>query len=233
MKVAIYDELICEDNSLKLEIYKIKFDEDINVLWSCLTNKSELLKLIKKEIPDVFILNMDNCENLGFEIVKEIRKKDLDCLIIFISSSDKYIFESFNYNPFRYIIRSRVDTELQSALESAFMLHKTRKRNITVVSDGVIYRIQENEIIYAQVAGRKLSIHLTNNRTLYIWKTLREFIEELKGVNCIKINSGCLVNIQYIKKFIEHEVILKNDEKLLVSRSATKMLKTILLQNTQ
>ena len=62
-------------------------------------------------------------------------------------------------------------------------------------------------------------------------KSSRDF--SLKGVNCIKINSGCLVNIQYIKKFIEHEVILKNDEKLLVSRSATKMLKTILLQNTQ
>ena len=39
----------------------------------------------------------------GLEVAKKLRQKHLDIILIFISAYEQYVFESIEYNPFRYI----------------------------------------------------------------------------------------------------------------------------------
>ena len=95
---------ICDDDSkitdrLKGDIatFFICLNEDVEV--SVFANGMELLYTIKKEENyDLILLDVDMPCMSGLEAAKQIRKNDEDVIIIFMSSYENYVFDSFEYN---------------------------------------------------------------------------------------------------------------------------------------
>ena len=56
----------------------------------------------------------------GLEVAKKLRQKHLDIILIFISAHEQYVFESIEYNPFRYIRKNRIEKELMPCLKAAY-----------------------------------------------------------------------------------------------------------------
>ena len=223
---------ICDDDSkitdrLKGDIatFFICLNEDVEV--SVFANGMELLYTIKKEENyDLILLDVDMPCMSGLEAAKQIRKNDEDVIIIFISSYENYVFDSFEYNPFRYIRKSRIKEELNLALKSAYMLYNERKkRYIVIKSQEGDYKVEHSKISYFEIVKRKLIIHLADNQILSIWKSINDFIAEINDDAFVKIHKGCAVNLKYIKEYTNYDVTLDNGVKLIVSRSGIKKLK--------
>lgn len=51
----------------------------------------------------------------GLEVAKKLRQKHLDIILIFISAYEQYVFESIEYNPFRYI-RKRINAMFEGSI---------------------------------------------------------------------------------------------------------------------
>ena len=58
-----------------------------------------------------------------------------------------------------------------------------------------------------------------------MWKTIKEFINEIGGDDFVKIHSGCAVNMKYIKEYTNYDVILDDGKVLPMSRTGIKILK--------
>lgn len=224
---------ICDDDSkitsrLKIDIGTILASLKDNVDVSVFANGTELIDTIKKEKIhyDILLLDIDMPNISGLEVAKMLRETNEDTIIIFISSYEKYVFDSFEYNPFRYIRKNRIKEELNIALKSAYALYKKRERRYIVIkSDDGDHRVEQSEICYFEIVKRKLFIHLADNRVLSMWKSIKDFINEIDDDNFIKIHSGCAVNMKYIREYTNYDVTLDNGEKLLASRSGIKVLK--------
>lgn len=225
---------ICDDDSKitsRLEsdiraIFKnLKDDVDVSVF----VNGTDLIDTIKKEKIhyDILLLDVDMPNISGLEVAKILRETNEDIIIIiFISSYEKYVFDSFEYNPFRYIRKNKIKEELSIALKSAYSLYKKSERRYVVIkSDDGDYRVEQSEICYFEIVKRKLFIHLANNKVLGMWKPIKDFINEINDNNFVKIHSGCVVNMKYIKEYTSYDVILDNGEKLFTSRAGMKILK--------
>lgn len=224
---------ICDDDSKitsRLEsgiraIFKnLKDDVDVSVFL----NGTDLIDTIKKEKIhyDILLLDVDMPNISGLEVAKILRETNEDIIIIFISSYEKYVFDSFEYNPFRYIRKNRIKEELSIALKSAYALYKKSERRYVVIkSDDGDYRVEHSEICYFEIVKRKLFIHLANNKVLSMWKPIKDFINEINDNNFVKIHSGCAVNMKYIKEYTNYDITLDNGEKLITSRSGIKILK--------
>lgn len=228
MNIAICDDDSNVTNRLKNDIYSLfkslKSDVDISVF----ANGMDLIETIKNEEVhyDVLLLDVDMPNISGLEVAKILRESNEDLIIIFISSHDNYVFDSFEYNPFRYIRKNRIKEELNIALKSAYALYKKReKRYIVIKSDDGDYRVEQSEICYFEIVKRKLFIHLSNNKVLGMWKPIKDFINEIDASDFVKIHSGCAVNMKYIKEYTNYDVTLDNGEKLITSRSGIKILK--------
>lgn len=127
---------ICDDDSKitsRLEsgiraIFKnLKDGVDVSVFL----NGADLIDTIKKEKIhyDILLLDVDMPNISGLEVAKILRETNEDIIIIFISSYEKYVFDSFEYNPFRYIRKNRIKEELSIALKSAYALYKKAKED--------------------------------------------------------------------------------------------------------
>ena len=122
INIAICDD---EQKSLQMiqkELYHIADKLKIEIETYAYKEGKKVLDLIynEKEDFDVLFLDIDMPDVSGLEVAKKLRQKHLDIILIFISAYEQYVFESIEYNPFRYIRKNRIEKELMPCLKAAY-----------------------------------------------------------------------------------------------------------------
>ena len=182
-----------------------------------------------KEDLDILLLDIDMPEITGLEVAKKIREAHSDIILIFVSSHEQYVFDSIEYNPFRYIRKNRIEKELPIALKAAYSrIEETVDEYIVAKAEDSEVKIKYSDIMYFETVARKVEIHLSNGKVFAVRKTIKELYEELKDSNFIRIHSGGIVNAKYIDEFSNYDITLDNGEVLIVSRRQLKEVKTTL-----
>lgn len=164
----------------------------------------------------------------GLEVAKKIRKIESNIILIFISAHEQYVFESIDYNPFKYIRKNKLNDEIEITLKRAYkrILIRNSKSIIAKTEDGEV-RLKHSNIMYFEMNSRKISIFTNDNQNIKLIgrKTIKELYNELDDEDFIQIHSGCIVNAKYIDEYSGHDITLDNGRKLIVSRSRIKDLK--------
>lgn len=217
----ILKELHRAADKLKITIETFPYADGNRVVDLVLNNKEDL---------DILFLDIDMPDISGLEVAKKLRGKESDIILIFISSYEQYVFESIEFNPFRYIRKSRIGKELLLAVKAAYLrLQEMKDTYIVVKAEDSEARVRHSDIMYFETAERKIGIHLSNGEVLPVRKTIKELYGELNDENFIRIHSGCVVNAKFIDKFSSYDITLDNGEQLIVSRTRVKNVKTALM----
>lgn len=233
IRIAIFDEDKVSLSELKEKVLEISNQLNFKAEIYDYNNADKIINVVKQveEVFDILFLDISDSTLSGLYIANIIRRFNPNILIIFMSLYDEYVFESIEYNPFRYIRKNKVSEELPSAIKAAIRKFEQNKdTSIILRSDNEEYRIYYSDIMYVETAGRKLNIYLYNGKTISIWKTIKEFTEQINDNNFIKVHSGCLVNRKYISTLSNFHIILNNGSKIEISRRGKKVLKEELLK---
>lgn len=229
---------ICDDEQIMLDKIKDKVSEisnTVNVKTDIYTY-SEAKRAVEvlcclEEYFDILLLDVDMPELSGLEVAKLVRECRDNLILIFISSHEQYVFESIEYNPFRYIRKNRISEELPLALKAAFTrLENENDKSIIVKTDDGEIRLFHSEIMYYEIQNRRLKIHLDNGKIISTWKTIKDQMNEMNDEKFIKLHSGCVVNVMYISGVSNFDVTLDNNERLIVSRRRVRDVKAELLR---
>ncbi len=229
---------ICDDNSNELQHIQhiiLQESKDLRVIpetYLYMDGKKAVdLICSKKEEFDILFLDIDMPEITGLEAAKKIRDAQIEIILIFISAHEQYVFDSFQYQPFRYIRKRRMEQEIYFALKEAFAtLGDKRKEMLIVRAEDSEVKIYLKDIMYCETESRKLRLYMSDGKSYLIRKTIKEFYNQLNNKNFIKIHSGCIVNVKYISGYSGFDITLDNDEHLIVSRARMKEVKSTLLK---
>ena len=113
MRIAICDDevKICE-----MLIGKVKkFFPDVEII--SYTSGKELLD--EKSIPDILLLDIKMPDISGIEAAKELRNRNFYNIIIFITGEEEEVFNSFDVQPFHFLVKPVEDNKLKSVLDNA------------------------------------------------------------------------------------------------------------------
>lgn len=232
INVAICDDERDSLESIRKELLLLADTLDINVEAHLYTDGKQVLDFIfnGKEKFDILFLDIDMPDISGLEVAKKLREKGLEIILIFISAHEQYVFDSIEYNPFRYIRKNRIKKELPLTMRAACSRLTERKDDFIVVKTEVAeVKVNLSEIMYFETAARKVGIHLSNGKVLFVRKTIKELFDEINNEDFIRIHSGCVANVKYIDKFSTYDITLDNGEQLIVSRTRVKNVKTSLM----
>lgn len=113
----MYNIAICDDEIKTLEniatMIKDKFSSmNIEGNYNTCNYPEELLKILDKEKIDVLFLDIDMPKISGMDIGQYILNKSMDTLLIFVTSHDALVYESFKYHPFGFIRKSHLEDEI-------------------------------------------------------------------------------------------------------------------------
>ncbi|MBQ9314742.1 MAG: response regulator transcription factor [Clostridia bacterium] len=225
---------ICDDEQLWIDkareivgaFFKGKQEIELNFFDN---SKALINKIVnKKEYPDIVILDIDMPEMNGFETAKLLKDTYPDILLLFYTVHEQYVFEAFQFQPFRYIRKSYVETELKLAFEAAWhMIENRHEKYITLKTFNETINVKISEIVYFETNKRRCDVHLVG-KTINVRKTIKELYSEIDNPEFVMIHSGAVVNVRHIKSYSSYDITLESDERLVVGRNHIKSVKSAL-----
>ena len=161
----------------------------------------------------IFILDIQVPGKSGLDVARQIREKDVDSVIIFVTSYNELGANVLNNELMSLTFINKLDNEeerLKSAIQKSLQILNA-KRIIRFNDHGVIYTIPVNDIIYItrDTVERKCVIK-TEYNDFKVKKSLSE-LSEMLGSNFIETHRSCIANKNRIRKFDKKKRIIMFD----------------------
>lgn len=165
---------------------------------------------------DIIFLDIELGKENGVEIAKRIRRKNEECILIFITGYSEYVFHGYEVGALNYILKPFKEQKIQEVLKEA--LHRLDKRKehfISVMCGSSLCRVAVREICYISSKLRKLTVK-TKDREWEFYGKLAD-LEESLPPGFVRIHQSYLVNMLYVER-INKDSVLINGQRLPVSR---------------
>lgn len=203
---------ICDDDLSVLErftqtcnlYYKGKM---INAFIDNFSTGEALLSTNKKY--DYILLDIEMEDLNGIEVAEEIRKTDIDTMIVIISGYQKYKNRAYSAHVFDYLDKPVNSEKLINLLDELerYMLKKIKKEYVTFKTiDGVV-RLDVDDIVYFEYYERKVNIH-TFDETYYLYGNISDIAKQMDEYGFIYPHRAYVVNMKYIEKIEGNSIIL-------------------------
>ena len=216
IRIAVVDDEAAFLVVLKKKIDRLFEKQSYEFQSFTFTDAHLMLKYHCHDEFQLVFLDIDMPEINGFDIASEIRANQSDAVIIFVSSHSNYVFETFQYAPFRFIRKEKLDAELPEAIKSyCAELNKNREYvkleldNKTIVSETIskiVYFFSIRHDIYFITQSKET---ITLSSRIYTM----EKIEEMLGMyGFLRIHKSYLVNYRFVYQFRENSVLLTTEK---------------------
>lgn len=154
----------------------------------------------------------------GMETAKALRGRDSDTILIFISSSRKYVFEAYDVEAFQYLLKPVEEKKLKNVLQKAVCKTERRSREFILVSkDRQNRKLYLDDIYYFEIWGRTIVVHGVEGLFTY-YEQIGVLEKGLREKGFFRCHKSFLVNLKYVEVYNRQEVILENGEKIAIAR---------------
>ena len=169
---------------------------------------------------DLIFLDIRMDDINGMELAKKIREEDRDVLLVFVTSERGFVFEGYEVDAYRYILKPISDEKLSDVLNYAVKNAVRDEGSIIFKIDNEMTRIKRSDIIFIEVKGHYVDIH-TNEGVITTKMSFEEGLASLNENNelFIKSHRSYAVNLDKILKIGRTELTLTNRDVIPVSKS--------------
>lgn len=234
----MYRVAICDDeneilNDISERIKACFQEKDISAEYVCMNDPRKLMECLQTEKVDVLFLDIDMPYFSGMDIAGYVNENGLQTMLIFVTSHDALVYQTFAYRPFGFIRKTHMADELEELSARIKKELLDRKQELVIEKGQEIIRIPIRDIIYIESEGNYLNIY-EKNTAIKVRETMTNMEKELSGKGFIRCHKGYLIHIDYIEKFrtAEVEMRCKQENKIIpVGRSYEKDVKKKILES--
>lgn len=169
-------------------------------------------------VPDFFDLVLLDCcmEKMdGLETAKMLRKVDKNTSLIFITSCRDYAVGGYLVSALGYLVKPYTYSSFSRVFENAYK-RMSGKKDIILMKDGKEdKRILVDEIVYCDIEGHYVRIHLFNQPVVRV----RMAFSSLAGIlspypQFLECFRGCIINMAHTYKAEELNFLMDTGERV-------------------
>lgn len=209
----MYHIVICDDEKEILnDMYKKIQDcfnkNAVQAKYTCIDDARDLMVRMQNESIDVLFLDIDMPYYNGLEIAGYMSRQEHKTILIFVTSHDALVYQTFAYRPFGFVRKTHIDEELD---ELAVRIRKELLENqqeLIIQKGQEICRLLFSDLIYIEAEGNYLVLQLKNEK-FRIRETMTNMESKLCGKGFIRCHKGYMVNTCYIEKYKNAEILVK------------------------
>lgn len=166
---------------------------------------------------DIVFLDIEMGSLSGLETAKSLRLLGCNSRIVFLTSHKKYVFSAFDVSASHYLLKPIDLQKLQEVLMKIVTeLTAEREYCCTVKCGSEIHRIPFSQIKFAEVLGRKISLH-TKGEVFTFNGRLDELAESFPGY-FFRCHKSYIVNLEMVIKYDRETASLKSGESVPIAR---------------
>lgn len=174
---------------------------------------------------DVIFLDIEMGQADGITVARKIRETDKNVLIIYVTSHESYMQESFSVRPFRFLVKPVEEKQIAGCLEAAYEEISSADSYFRYSYQRLNCKIPMRDILYFESKRRKVYI-VTEKETFEFYGKLNEIEESLRASKGIflRIHQSFLINYKHIKGLAYDFAVMDNEERLSISEDRRKLI---------
>lgn len=190
MNIALCDDDVIFLNDLKNKLSKYSCD-----IFAF--NSAE--ELLSSEICfDIAFLDIELENNTNsFQIVSVLRKRNKKCIISFFTNYNKYAIKGYDYQPFRYILKTEPEKLIDRRIKEVFAEYKRRYKIISGTYNGYAFRTSLDDIYYISISNHVATLH-TKKGDFEYYKQMKELCDDLSDCGFLRCHRSFMVNLNYV-----------------------------------
>lgn len=160
---------------------------------------------------DIVFMDIELPGKNGMEAVKELRKKDADVIVIFVTNLAQFAVSGYEVSAFDFIVKPIAYGSFAMKLRRVLQVLASRtKREICVSTRQGKTLIKATDIYYVEIMRHVVTYH-TVGGTYVGSGTLVSVSGELEGLPFVLCNRCYLVNLRYVTKIVGNDVFIGKD----------------------
>ncbi len=223
MRVAV-----CDDNKVVLDFLTRQISDCLNIhsiehemnKFSCGT---DFIAQHEKKPFDIIFLDIKMPDISGFEVAKRVRSESENIYIIFITTEDNLVYDSFDFRPFNFIPKTDNDVfkiKLDNVIgKLADHIQENRPICLPLPFNEKKY-VYPTDVIYILSKSNYLDV-ICKQETVRIRGKIDEILNTLSPKCFVRIHNRCIINLKHLCKIdnTRFKALLDNNMELDVSRT--------------
>ncbi len=213
---------VCDDESVFLKTFQNTLEKqlkllDIKFVINCYSAGREFLKEITSF--DAVFLDIDMPEMSGMEIAKYINENH-PMPILFLTAHDELVYSSIQFQPFRFIRKDYIDSELEEAVYALneHICMQAQNRSVYLHTSTGDITMNVEDIKYAEIYNHSIMIHTLEDEVFTCYGKLSDYEKQWEKFGFIRTHKSYLVNGRCIYSIRENAVVLDDGKEILLSR---------------
>jgi DNA-binding LytR/AlgR family response regulator len=159
----------------------------------------------------------------GVEAAGHLRDRGFNGYIVFLTAVNDFAAESYRVGAFSYLLKpvekERLFGVLQKIEHAREKLYEKDMASVLVQTKQFRKNILLREVVFVEVMGHNLYIHLANNEMILINKPLKEFSPSLltddRFIHC---HGSIIVNMDFVETIRDNAAVLRTGQSIPISR---------------
>lgn len=216
---------LCDDDPTVIQEYAAQLKEickrhELEASFFNFSNGEQLLFYLadSPNLFEIIFLDILMKHTSGIQVARTLR--DLHCRsqIIFLTTSEEYVFDSFEALPLSYLVK---DTVTQEKLESVFLKAAERaleheEASYVVTSSSVTKSIPLSHISHFEVKNRIITVYY-DDQTFDFYSKLDTVEQELAAKGFLRTHRSFLVNCAHIDRIEKTDLYLRSGARIPIS----------------
>lgn len=224
LNIAIYDDDIQTTGRMETMIRKIAkrnfTNAETEVFWD---GRSLADAVMEGSSFDIIYLDIEMDKEDGISAAKRIRLYDKNVLIIYVTSHENHMKESFDVRPFRFLVKPVNEEQMEKCFKDAYEDINSGDFYFRYSYQRMNHKVLIRDILYFESNKRKIYI-VTKDETLELYGKLNEIENSLKSckVSFLRVHQSFLVNYKHVRGQSYDFVVMDNGMKISISEDRRK-----------
>ncbi len=214
--------IICDDDTLFLEQFSKILEQTFDahkqpVEIVCCNSGEQLFIELNHEAADVLFLDIEMPDEDGFSIATRLSKLEDKPLLVFTTSIETLVFESFQHEPIWYLLKRKME-QLPAIVDKIIKKIEDKQKYFQIMILNELHRFMLSEILYFESSDHYIFLH-TQDQTYRFRGKLNDIEKQLDSRFFIRCHASYLVNCQYVRVISKSKLLLYNDIYIPISRN--------------
>lgn len=214
MKIAL-----CDDSSVDLKIVTdalLEYQEKSQYLfqYDAFSSYSEVKDKLNDY--DLFILDYQMPEKDGLEFAHELYDEYKSSkTIIFITACPEIVYDTFDVNTFRFLVKPLDPGKLFKALDDYF--ENSTDEKLLIKSNGKKILINLRNVTFFESQGRQILCHFLYGEDVMFYSKISDLTKMLNPGCFFQVHRSFLVRFDKVKSFSNEEILMEDGLRISVS----------------
>lgn len=141
--------------------------------------------------------------------------------IVYISSIDHFVYQSYQQDTFFFIRKSNFDKDYENFVKKYKQLQLKENQTLTLTIHNMPIPLPQQDIVYIESMRNQIIVYTTSNSYI-AYMTLKDTYQKLDQNQFYKLNSHIIVNLNYVIHVNKDHLLLTQNTSIPFTRGSKK-----------